>query len=135
MRLFLKLTNLTRGLISALSLFAFSFAYKAFAYAPPIPNQQAIPVTNVTNINDFYLAICAVTQWMLVFGIVIGVLFIIYGGVRYITSGGDSAKSSEAKSTILTALLGVVFLILAMAIVRIVASFFSGAGFGSLLIC
>ena len=89
----------------------------------------ALPSTSVSTIQDFYQATCAVTQWLMVFGLIIGVAFVIYGGVRYITSGGDEGKAGDAKKTILTALIGVVFLVLAVALVRIVASFFGATGF------
>ena len=69
----------------------------------------------------------------MVFGLIIGVAFIIYGGVRYITSGGDENKSGDAKKTILTALVGVVFLVLAVALVRIVASFFGATNAQNLI--
>lgn len=62
----------------------------------------------------------------MVFGLILGVLFIIYGGVRYITSGGDDTKAKDAKSTIFTAIVGVVFLLLAIAIIRMIAALFGG---------
>ena len=89
----------------------------------------SLPSTSISTLNDFYQATCAVTQWIMVFGLIIGVAFVIYGGVRYITSGGDDTKSKDAKKTILTALIGVVFLVLAVALVRIIASFFGATGF------
>ena len=90
------------------------------------PNPALIPSTSINRIHDFYTVICVATSWIIVFGIIIGALFIVYGGVKYITSAGESSKEEEAKGTIKTAIIGVVFLILAVALVRIVASFFGG---------
>ena len=104
------------------------FGLRAKAYSPPIPTVP-IPSTQISQIGDFYTAMCVVTQWIMVFGLIIGVAFVIYGGVRYITSGGDDTKSKDAKKTILTALIGVVFLVLAVALVRIIASFFGATNF------
>lgn len=50
----------------------------------------------------------------------ISVLMIIFGGFRYITSGGDSTKVGNAKSTILYAIIGIVIVALAQIIIRFV---------------
>jgi hypothetical protein len=51
---------------------------------------------------------------------VIAVIMIIIGGLKYITSGGDSAQTSSAKNTILYAIIGLVIVALAQVIVRFV---------------
>lgn len=51
---------------------------------------------------------------------VIAVIMIIVGGLRYITSGGDSNKVSAAKSTLLYAIIGLVIVALAQLIVHFV---------------
>jgi len=47
---------------------------------------------------------------------IVAVLAIIYGGVRYTTSGGDSGNVKSAKDTILYAIVGLVVIIMAAAI-------------------
>ncbi len=51
---------------------------------------------------------------------VVAVIMIIWGGLRYITSGGDSGKIGNAKNTIIYALLGLIVVALAQFIVRFV---------------
>lgn len=51
---------------------------------------------------------------------VISVIMIIIGGLKYITSGGDSGNVSGAKNTILYAVIGLVVVALAQVIVRFV---------------
>lgn len=51
---------------------------------------------------------------------IIAVIMIIIGGLKFITSGGDSGKVSSAKSTILYALVGLIIVALAQFIVRFV---------------
>jgi hypothetical protein len=51
---------------------------------------------------------------------VAAVVMIIIGGLRYITSGGDSSKVSSAKSAIMYAIIGLVVVALAQIIVRFV---------------
>lgn len=51
---------------------------------------------------------------------VVAVIMIIIGGLRYITSGGDSSSVSSAKNTILYAIVGLVVVALAQLIVQFV---------------
>jgi hypothetical protein len=58
-----------------------------------------------------------------IFSLVVGVvsvIMIIVGGLKYITSGGDSGSVGGAKNTILYALIGLVIVALAQVIVRFV---------------
>ena len=54
-----------------------------------------------------------------IFSVLVGVM-IILGGLKYITSGGDSAKITSAKNTIIYALIGLVVVALAQFIVKFV---------------
>lgn len=51
---------------------------------------------------------------------IIAVIMIIVGGIRYITSNGDSSQVSSAKNTVLYAVIGLVIAISAFAIVNFV---------------
>ena len=51
---------------------------------------------------------------------IISVIMLIYGGLRYILSGGDNKKVTDAKNTILYAIIGLIVSILAFAIVNFV---------------
>ena len=65
-----------------------------------------------------------------VFSIIVGivaVIFVIYGGFRYITSGGDSGSVGNAKNTLVYALVGLVIVALAQLIVHYVLSTATGA--------
>jgi len=57
---------------------------------------------------------------------IIAVVMIIVGGVKYITSQGESANITSAKNTILYALVGLVVVALAQVIVRFVLQRFIG---------
>src|SRR5574344_1253072 len=50
----------------------------------------------------------------------ISVIMLIYGGIRYILSGGDSKKVTDAKNTILYAIIGLVISLLSYAIVNFI---------------
>lgn len=51
---------------------------------------------------------------------ILAVIMLIWGGIRYILSGGDSGAVSSAKKTILYAVVGLIVAILAYAIVNFV---------------
>ncbi len=51
---------------------------------------------------------------------VIAVIMVIIGGLKYITSGGDSTSTNNAKNTILYALIGLAIVALSQVIVRFV---------------
>jgi len=58
-----------------------------------------------------------------IFSVIVGivaVIMIIYGGFRYITSGGDSGKVGNAKNSLIYALVGLVIVALAQVIVHYV---------------
>jgi hypothetical protein len=57
----------------------------------------------------------------------VSVIMLIYGGLRYILSGGDSKKVTDAKNTILYAIIGLIISLLAYAIVNFVLTSVVGA--------
>ena len=57
---------------------------------------------------------------------IISVIMLIYGGLRYVVSGGDSKKVTDAKNTILYAIIGLIISILAFAIVNFVINAVTG---------
>lgn len=68
-------------------------------------------------IGELLKTVINVFSWVVA---VIAVIMIIYGGLRYITSGGDSGKVGNAKNTIIYALIGLVVVALAQFIVQFV---------------
>lgn len=55
----------------------------------------------------------------------ISVIMLIIGGIRYVVSGGDSSAVTNAKNTILYAVIGIIVAILAYAVVNFVVGSFS----------
>ena len=52
---------------------------------------------------------------------------LIFGGIRYVVSGGDSKKVTDAKNTIMYAIIGLIIAILSYAIVNFVISAVGGS--------
>jgi hypothetical protein len=64
-----------------------------------------------------------VTLIVNIFSVIVGivaVIMIIYGGFKYITSGGDSGNITSAKNTIIYAIIGLVVVALAQFLVQFV---------------
>ena len=57
---------------------------------------------------------------------VVAVIMIIFGGLRYITSGGNDANVTSAKNTILYAIIGLIVVALAQILVRFTLNTISG---------
>ncbi len=60
-----------------------------------------------------------------IFSIIVGivaVIMVIYGGFRYITSGGDSGRVGNAKNTLIYAVIGLIIVALAQFLVHFVLS-------------
>ena len=85
------------------------------------------PRADITSLAGLCGLIKDVAAWITVFGIIIAVIFVIWGGVQYTTAGGEEDTTSSAKKKIVGALIGIAILLLAYALVNIVGSFL-GAG-------
>ena len=59
---------------------------------------------------------------------IVAVIMLIVGGIRYVISGGDSKKVTDAKNTVLYAIIGLVICFLAFAIVNFVISALPSSG-------
>lgn len=79
-----------------------------------------IPKTNVT--NSTFTGLLNATYWI---AGVIAVIIIVVAGFMYVTSGGDAAKVVKAKNTIMSAVIGLVIIILAFVITGFITGSFS----------
>jgi hypothetical protein len=75
--------------------------------------------TNGTQVNNIISTVINILS--VIVGIA-AVIMIIVGGLKYVTSGGDSAATASAKNTILYAIIGLVIAALAQFIVKYVLS-------------
>ena len=64
-----------------------------------------------------------IINWILIAAGIIAIGFIIFAGIRYVTSGGDQEKVKKAKNTLLYAIIGLLIAALAMIIVNLVLNF------------
>ena len=72
------------------------------------------------NANQLPSVITGILNAIIVVAGLVAVVFVLIGGINYMTSAGDSAKLQKAKSTILYACIGLIIAALSFAIVNFV---------------
>jgi len=77
------------------------------------------PVGNVSNVTELIMRFI---QILLAVAGLVAVIFLIIGGFRYITAGGNEETSESAKKTVTNAIIGIVIVILAFVIVRVISN-------------
>ncbi|MBU3957280.1 pilin [Patescibacteria group bacterium] len=68
--------------------------------------------------------ISTAVKLLLVIAALISFIFLVLGGIRWITSGGDKDGTAKAQGTITAALIGLVIVFAAWAIIRLLQTFF-----------
>ena len=74
------------------------------------------------NCVDANSVITSAIQWAIGIGGAVAAIFVVYGGVSYVTSAGDPNKLQKAKQAIIYALIGLAIVALAEAITAFISS-------------
>ncbi len=61
-------------------------------------------------------------NWLLVFGGVVALFYIIYSGIKFVRSGGDQEKVKSARETLTYAIIGLIIIFLSFGIVNVIAA-------------
>jgi len=88
------------------------------AYAINFP---AIPLLDL-GATGLTAVITRIVSWLMVFAGFVAVIYLIYGGLLYITAGGDAEKAKSGRAALINAIIGIVIIALALLIVRWVGS-------------
>lgn len=83
-----------------------------------IPKPQEVQVTDLSKLISSGVSIAIIIAAVLTFA------FLVWGGIQWITSGGDKAKYEEARNRITAALVGLAIVVLAWLVIKLVAYFF-----------
>jgi len=102
----------TIGSIVAGSLFIPFLSYAAI----PLVNPGGVYSTSVTFMN----VVTNVANFIISFIAILGIIFLVYGGLVYVTSAGDEGRAEEGKSTITYAIWGLFIAGMAYAIEQLV---------------
>lgn len=82
---------------------------------------SAVAAFSVTSVGEFIGAVLSLI--FLVAGIAV-FAYLVFGGIQWITSGGDKAKTQEARDRITAALVGLAIIAVAWAITILLQTFF-----------
>lgn len=77
---------------------------------PNIPSGASAP----SDVINSFLNLLVVT------GIIFALIFLLYGGVKWVMSGGDKGKLDSARRTIMFSIVGLIVMILAFVIIQAV---------------
>lgn len=111
--------KITKKLIGA-SLPLAALAFPAVAFAQPIvpPALETVARNNIVDI------VRAIIQFILVVAFVLAFIMLLIGGIRWITAGGDEKAVASARNMITAALIGLVIVLVAFALIKLVETFF-----------
>jgi heme/copper-type cytochrome/quinol oxidase subunit 2 len=84
-----------------------------------LPNPDNSGVADDETATDF---IFRIIQILLAVAGLVAVIFLVVGGFRYITAGGNEEAAETAKKSIVNSIIGIVIIILAFVIVRVIAN-------------
>ena len=104
----------------------------SFAAATQInlaPPAGAIGSVKLENIPQFVITL------LFVVGIIIALAFLIYGGIKWILSGGDKAGVDAARKHIVAAIIGLVIVVTAFVILNFVFQILFGSQFNLAHLC
>lgn len=114
-----NIVGITLGLLAPLAV-----AFPAFAgTVDPCPTGQFKGLCGLSA-DKLGPVISAVVTLLLIIATLISLFFLIWGGIRWVTSGGDKAKVESARNTIIAAIIGLVIAFLAYFILTLVLSIF-----------
>ncbi|MBI2442553.1 MAG: hypothetical protein HYV40_01435 [Candidatus Levybacteria bacterium] len=87
-----------------------------------------------TSTLPFGTAFGTIIQFLFVIAVILALGFLVYGGIRWITSGGDKGGVETARNTIIAAIVGLILVFLAYVILNLVLLFLTGKGLGEVTI-
>jgi hypothetical protein len=76
------------------------------------------------NIDNLGLFISRALTYALAIAGILVFIYLVWGGIQWITSGGDKSKTEEARSRITAALVGLAIVATAWAVIQLVSYFF-----------
>ena len=84
--------------------------------------QWALPANVFGLTDDFMGSVLRISNWLLAFTVTLSVLAIIWGGLNYISSSGDTQKADLSKKIIYYATIGIIVSGVSYALVSLIAT-------------
>ncbi len=114
--------------LATTSLFLFSaFQVSAESLLPSNDEAPLVVLQNDSTVNDLVRYVIII---LVAIGVIAALIFLIWGGVKWIISGGNEDKVKEARQQIIAAIIGLVVLLLSVVVLNFVMGML---GVGSVL--
>ncbi len=125
-----KLIGSAAGILSLLSISSPVLADSSISACPPgafgnLCNQNA---------NSFGTTVGSLVNLGFVIATLIALAYLVYGGVKWITSGGEKTDVEGARNHITAAIIGLVIVFLSYFILNFILTFFTGNGISNISI-
>ena len=111
-------------LTTSLSLLPFSIVSPVFAQGNPNEGIIEVPKPPQFKIEDLGLFISRAINVALLIAAILVFVYLVWGGIQWISSGGDKGKTEEARARITAALVGLAVVAAAWAVMLLVQYFF-----------
>jgi archaellum biogenesis protein FlaJ (TadC family) len=108
-------------MIFAGSIFGFPTWYE---YLPLNPTDNT---PEIRGLGDIWLIVAAIIDILLRVAALAAIALVVVGSVQYITSQGEPAKTTKARTTIISALAGLVIAVLAVTLITFLAGQFKSS--------
>lgn len=105
------------------------FTAKAALAATGIKDIKVNPGTGYA--TDFGKMFSSVLNVVMLIAAVLVFAYLIFGGIQWITSGGDKGKAEEARGKITAAVIGLVIVAASYAVINLVVNFLGFSDFNS----
>lgn len=89
-----------------------------FAQNVGVPQPPGFNITNIGKLISSVIGVALLIAGVLVFAM------LVWGGIQWIMSGGDKAKTEEARNRITAALVGLAIVAAAWAVMKLIEYFF-----------
>lgn len=96
----------------------------------PSPCDQVGGCGTVWNLSYIQGLIQTVANFLIIVGVIIAVIFIIWGGITWMAAGGDETKAKEAKTRIKNGIYGAAIVLGVGVILQVIAKLVTASFFG-----
>lgn len=110
----------------AIALFVVPVLVGAQVTQPNI-DEPTSPITgDEITLQDITDVIGNIANFLIAIGVIIAIIFIVIGGIKYMASGGDPGKAGEARSMVINGLIGAA-IVLGVGVLLATAEYILGA--------
>lgn len=85
-------------------------------------SQSNLPTLTPVTTGSFKHYVIFILNAVLIIAGILAVIYLIYGGILYITASGDAEKATKGRTAVVNAIIGIVIILLAVVLVQWVNS-------------